>query len=76
MAAHPGVLSCHKVTGSSDYMLQVVARSLDAYSNFVEQELRCFSGLGVIHFSLSMREIKHAGRLPMLGLPVSRQRKT
>ena len=76
MAAHPAVLCCHKVTGSSDYMLQVVASNLDAYSNFVEQDLRYFSGLGVIHSSLSMREIKHTSRLPVIGMTASRRRKT
>lgn len=76
MAAHPAVLSCHKVTGSSDYMLQVVASNLDAYSNFVEQELRSFSGLGVIHSSLSIREIKHTGRLPVVGSLATQRRET
>ncbi|MDC7715261.1 Lrp/AsnC ligand binding domain-containing protein [Vogesella sp. LYT5W] len=35
MRTQPQVLSCHKITGDADYLMQVVATSLDAYSDFV-----------------------------------------
>lgn len=62
---HPEVLSCHKVTGQADYLLQVVAENLDAYSDFVENVLRIVPGIGMIHSSLAMREIKSSSRLPV-----------
>lgn len=62
---HPSVLSCHKITGEADYMLQVVAQDLDAYSDFVETVLRQVPGISMIHSSLAMREIKSMHRYPV-----------
>ena len=62
---YPEVLSCHKITGNADYLLQVVAKDLDAYSDFVEQVLRAMPGISLIHSSLAMREIKSSSRLPL-----------
>ena len=62
---HPSVLSCHKVTGEADYMLQVVAKDLDAYSDFVEALLRQIPAISMMHSSLAMREIKAVNRFPV-----------
>jgi len=62
---HPAVLSCHKITGEADYMLQVVAADLDAYSDFVEALLRQVPGISMMHSSLAMREIKAVNRFPV-----------
>lgn len=62
---HPEVLSCHKITGAADYMLQVVARDLDSYGEFVERVLRALPGVTSIHSSMALREIKASSRLPV-----------
>jgi Lrp/AsnC family transcriptional regulator, leucine-responsive regulatory protein len=62
---HPAVLSCHKVTGDADYLLQVVATDLDAYGTFVENVLRTIPGISMVHSNLAMREIKAVNRLPV-----------
>lgn len=36
---HPQVLACHMVSGTIDYMLEVVATDLAAFGRFVDQEL-------------------------------------
>ncbi len=63
--AIPEILSCHNVTGESDYLLQVVARDIESYGDFVSTVLRKLPGVAEIHSSLSMREIKASNRLPM-----------
>lgn len=63
--AHPAVLSCHKITGEADYMLQVVATDLDAYGRFMETVLRKLPGISSIHSSLALREIKATHRFPL-----------
>lgn len=63
--AHPEVLSCHKITGAADYMLQVVAQDLDSYGEFIERVLRVLPGVTSIHSSLALREIKASSRLPV-----------
>lgn len=61
----PEVLSCHKVTGDADYILQVVAEDLDTYGEFVERILRKQAGIASIQSSLAMREVKFSSRLPI-----------
>ncbi|TDG03513.1 Lrp/AsnC family transcriptional regulator [Paraburkholderia guartelaensis] len=61
------VLACHKITGSADYMLQVVATDLDAYGDFVERVLRRQTGIASIHSSLALREVKFSSRIPLPG---------
>lgn len=62
---HTAVQSCHKITGEADYMLQVVAKDLDAYSDFVEALLGQVPGISMMHSSLAMREIKAVQRFPV-----------
>lgn len=65
MQSNPYVLSCHKITGNADYILQIVAADLDAYGEFVEKVLRTQPGISSIHSSLALREIKVTHRLPI-----------
>ena len=65
LQSRPEVMSCHKVTGQADYMLQVVAKDLDAYGDFVENVLRLVPGVSTIHASLAMREIKTSHQFPI-----------
>ena len=63
--ALPEVLCCHKITGESDYLLQVVAPDLDAYADFLEGTLRKQPGITAIQSSLALREIKAGARIPV-----------
>jgi Lrp/AsnC family transcriptional regulator, leucine-responsive regulatory protein len=63
--AIPRILSCHNVSGSADYVLQVVARDLDDYGTFMRDELRSLPGVTSVESSLSLREIKANGGLPL-----------
>jgi len=65
VAAMPEVLSCHNVTGESDYLLQVVAADLDTYGVFVRDALRRLPGVSAIRSNLSLREIKSSHALPL-----------
>lgn len=65
VAAMPEVLSCHNVTGESDYLLQVVAADLDTYGVFVRDTLRRLPGVSAIRSNLSLREIKSSHALPL-----------
>jgi Lrp/AsnC family transcriptional regulator, leucine-responsive regulatory protein len=67
VARNPQILSCHNVTGESDYLLQVVAPDLDAYGQFVSTVLRQLPGVTAIRSLLSLREIKQSMQLPIPG---------
>jgi DNA-binding Lrp family transcriptional regulator len=63
----PEVLSCHKITGDADYLLQVLAQDLDSYSDFVEGVLRRQLGIASIQSSLALREVKATSRIAIPG---------
>ncbi len=65
VASMPEILSCHNVTGDCDYMLQVVARDLDAYGAFIRDQLRKLPGLTSIRSNLSLRDVKSSTALPV-----------
>ncbi|MBV8047394.1 MAG: Lrp/AsnC family transcriptional regulator [Paludibacterium sp.] len=63
--AYPEILSCHKVTGDADYLIQVLVEDLDAYSHFVENVLRKIDGIYKIQSSLALKEVKSGTRIPL-----------
>ncbi len=63
--AIPRILSCHNVSGSADYVLQVVARDLDDYGTFMRDQLRGLPGVTSVESSLSLREVKADTGLPI-----------
>lgn len=65
VACIPEILSCHNVTGDYDYLLQIVARNIEAYGAFIRDRLRKLPGVASIHSNLSLREIKFTLSLPV-----------
>ena len=65
VSEYPNVLSCHNTTGQADFLLQVVARDLADYSQFVETVLRNLPGVVSVTSNLSLRELKLTGWLPV-----------
>ncbi|MEA3085426.1 MAG: Lrp/AsnC family transcriptional regulator, leucine-responsive regulatory protein [Paraburkholderia sp.] len=63
--AIPRILTCHNVSGSADYILQVVARDLDDYGTFMRDEMRSLPGVTSVESALSLREVKANGGLPL-----------
>jgi DNA-binding Lrp family transcriptional regulator len=61
----PEVLSCHNVTGRSDFLLQVVAADIDSYGRFIDSVLRKIPGVTSIESHLSLREVKATQSIPL-----------
>jgi len=59
------ILSCHNVSGTADYILQIVARDLDDYGTFIRDQLRCLPGVTSVESSISLREVKADRGLPV-----------
>ncbi|HTR08424.1 MAG TPA: Lrp/AsnC family transcriptional regulator [Paraburkholderia sp.] len=59
------ILSCHNVSGTADYILQVVARDLDDYGTFMRDQLRSLPGVTSVESALSLREVKAESGLPL-----------
>src|SRR5260221_1039385 len=65
----PEVVGCHILAGQQDFLLQVVAEDLDAYSDFALHKLGQLPGVREIHSSFALKEVK-----PPLHLPLRRRK--
>jgi Lrp/AsnC family transcriptional regulator, leucine-responsive regulatory protein len=59
------VLWCHNVSGSVDFLLCVVARSLSEYGDVVSSRLRRLPGVTAIESSFSLRRVKEFTGYPL-----------
>lgn len=65
VVALPEVLSCHNLSGHYDYMLELIATDLEAFSNLVRNKIRSLPGVREISTSFSLKEIKRTAILPL-----------
>lgn len=63
--ALPPVVRCHNVSGRYDFLLEVVARDLEAFGEFARTRLRALPGVKEIYSSFSLGEIKGTREVPV-----------
>jgi len=68
VAALEHVIACYSIGGDADFLLQVVARDLDAYAEFSMTVLRRLPGIKEMQSMFVLKEIK-----PLVGYPIARQ---
>jgi DNA-binding Lrp family transcriptional regulator len=64
----PEVISCHYISGSGTFELQVLVTDLDAYSKFSRDTLLHLPHVKDLHTRFSLGEVKAAAALPLLHL--------
>jgi Lrp/AsnC family leucine-responsive transcriptional regulator len=69
--AIPEVVSCHYISGSGTFDLQVVSRDLNSFSQFARDVLINLPNVKDLHTSFSLGEVKASSALPLghLGKP-------
>ncbi len=66
IANYPEVLECHLVTGqSSDYLLKVIVRDMDAYQQFLLNKLTRIEGVSGVHSSFVLKSPINTTALPI-----------
>lgn len=60
----PQILTCHLLTGNSDYLLQIVVAGLDAYEDFMRNTLHTTPGIATINTSFVYGTVKDTVELP------------
>ena len=68
IAKIPEVVSCHYISGTGTFELQVVARDLDSFSQFARTVLLNLPNVKDMHTSFSLGEVKAGGALPLTHL--------
>jgi DNA-binding Lrp family transcriptional regulator len=61
----PEVLECHSMSGPNDYLLRIVASSMDAYEQFLSTRLLQLPGVRSVNTSFVLRTKKFTTRLPV-----------
>ncbi len=63
--ALPEVVSCHYISGTGTFELQVVSRDLHSFSHFAREVLINLPSVKDLHTSFSLGEIKASSALPL-----------
>ena len=61
----PRIVSCHNISGTADYLLQIIARDLNEYGVFMRDILRTLPGVTAVESMLSLREVKRDSGVPV-----------
>jgi Lrp/AsnC family leucine-responsive transcriptional regulator len=72
--AEEHIVECHALSGSHDYLLKVVARSMEHFSELAMRRILNFSGVSNIESNFSLLAVKEHGALPVQqgsGVPAS-----
>ncbi|HJV60279.1 MAG TPA: Lrp/AsnC family transcriptional regulator [Albitalea sp.] len=64
----PEVISCHYISGSGTFELQVMTTDLDAFSKLSLETLLTLPNVKDLHTSFSLGEVKSGGALPLAHL--------
>ena len=63
--AIPEVVSCHYISGTGTFELQVVSRDLNTFSQFAREVLINLPNVKDLHTSFSLGEVKASSALPL-----------
>lgn len=61
----PHIIECHAMSGAHDYLMKVVARDMDQFSELVMRRILRYPGVRHVESSFSLGEIKHSKTLPV-----------
>lgn len=65
--AEPHIVECHATSGAHDYLMKVVARDMDHFSELMMQGILKFPGIRHVESSFSLGGIKRTRALPVPG---------
>lgn len=65
----PEIVSCHYISGSGTFALQVISADLESFSRLVRESLLNLPHVKDIHTSFSLGEVKASSLLPLNHLP-------
>jgi DNA-binding Lrp family transcriptional regulator len=74
IAERPEVLECHSMSGTNDYLLRIVASSIEAYERFLSTHVLQLAAVRSVNTSFVLRTKKYTTRLPVDAGSTSRTR--
>lgn len=61
----PHIVECHAMSGTHDYLMKVVARNIDHFSELCMERILKFPGVRHVESSFSLKTVKHSRELPV-----------
>ena len=58
VGAHPQIVECFSMSGDSDYVLRVVAQSIEDYEQFLKKVVLHLPGVSTVNSSFSLKTVK------------------
>lgn len=65
MKACREVMECYEMTGTSDYIVKVMVKDMDAYHDLLHNVLLKLPGVSQLNTSVALREVKYETALPL-----------
>jgi Lrp/AsnC family leucine-responsive transcriptional regulator len=65
LTAIPGVVACHMISGSADFLIEIVATDLAAYERLLSERLLPLPMVADLRTSFSLRRFAAEGALPL-----------
>lgn len=62
---HPEIVECFSMSGESDYILRVLARSIEDYERFLKKVLLHLPGVASINSSFALKPVKMTTAVPI-----------
>lgn len=63
--AHPEIVECFSMSGESDYVMRVLAASIDDYEHFLKKVLLHLPGVASINSSFMLKHVKMTTDVPV-----------
>jgi len=63
--SHPQILDCFSMSGDSDYVLRVVAPTIDDYEHFLKKVIVHLPGVASVNSSFVLKSVKASTDLPV-----------
>ena len=68
LAAMPEVVACHMVSGTADFMVEIVVPNLKAYERLLTEKLLTLPMIGDIRSNFALTQVKSDASLPLTHL--------
>jgi Lrp/AsnC family transcriptional regulator len=62
---HPAIVECFSMSGESDYVMRVIAASIDDYERFLKKVLLHLPGVASINSSFMLKHVKMTTDVPV-----------
>lgn len=62
---HPEIVECFSMSGEADYIMRIVARSIEDYERFLKKVLLHLPGVAGVNSSFALKNVKLTNELPI-----------